>query len=154
MSSAPTSDWISITEEPLSPDQLSSWVTRQNCGAVVMFSGTVRDHSRAHDHVIALEYDTDVHLAEQRLRDVVEEARKRWPDVERIAVQHRIGRVELADSTVVVAASSAHRDVAFAVARFCIDALKLSVPMWKKEIWDGGSAWSEETTPLGNAWNL
>ncbi|HUZ40572.1 MAG TPA: molybdenum cofactor biosynthesis protein MoaE [Acidimicrobiales bacterium] len=151
MSSAPTSDWISITENPLSPDDLSNWVVRPNCGGVVTFSGIVRNHSSARENVIALEYDTDAELAQQRLRDVVDEARKRWPALERVAIQHRIGRVELSESTVVVAVSAPHRDVAFEAARFCIDALKASVPMWKRELWEGGSAWSDETSPIGNA---
>jgi molybdopterin synthase catalytic subunit len=151
VSSAPSSDWIAITQDPLSPDDLSNWVIRPNCGAVVTFSGIVRDHSSARANVTALEYDTDAELAERRLRDVVDEARKRWPAVERLAVHHRIGRVELSVSTVVVAVSAPHRDVAFEAARFCIDALKASVPMWKRELWEGGSAWSDETSPIGNA---
>jgi len=77
MSSAPTSDWISITENPLSPDELSNWVIRPNCGAVVTFSGIVRDHSSTRENVIALEYETNSELAEQRLRDVVDEAGRR-----------------------------------------------------------------------------
>jgi molybdopterin synthase catalytic subunit len=151
MSSAPTSDWISITEHPLSPDELSNWVVRPNCGAVVTFSGVVRDHSSSRENVIALEYETNAALAQQRLHDVVDEARKRWPALERVAVHHRIGRVELSVSTVVVAVSAPHRDVAFEAARFCIDALKASVPMWKRELWEGGSAWSDETFPIVNA---
>ena len=151
MSSAPTSDWISITEHPLSPDELSNWVVRPNCGAVVTFSGIVRDHSSSRENVIALEYETNAAMAQQRLQDVVDEARKRWPALERVAVHHRIGRVELSVSTVVVAVSAPHRDVAFEAARFCIDALKASVPMWKRELWEGGSAWSDETFPIVNA---
>jgi molybdopterin synthase catalytic subunit len=152
--SSATSDWISITENPLSPDELASWVIRPNCGAVVTFSGVVRDHSSSRDNVIALEYETDSELAEQRLRDVVDEMRKRWPALERVAVHHRIGRVELSVSTVVVAVSAPHRDVAFDAARYCIDTLKVTVPMWKRELWDGGSAWSDETSPIGNARDL
>jgi molybdopterin synthase catalytic subunit len=151
MSTAPTSDWISITETPLSPDELSNWVIRPNCGAVVTFSGIVRDHSTSRQNVIALDYETDTELAERRLRDVVLEARTRWPALERVAIHHRIGQVELSVSTVVVAVSAPHRDVAFDAARFCIDALKVSVPMWKREIWEGGSDWSDETSPIGNA---
>jgi molybdopterin synthase catalytic subunit len=151
MSSVPTSDWISITEDPLSPDELSNWVIRPNCGAVVTFSGVVRDHSSSRENVLALEYETDTELAEQRLHAVAVEARRRWPAIERVAIHHRIGHVELSVSTVVVAVSAPHRDVAFDAARFCIDALKASVPMWKRELWEGGSAWSDETSPLGNA---
>jgi molybdopterin synthase catalytic subunit len=100
---------------------------------------------------MALEYDTSAELAEQRLRDVVDEARRRWPALERIAIHHRIGRVELSESTVAVAVSAPHRADAFEGARFCIDALKATVPMWKRELWEGGSAWSSETAPISNA---
>ncbi len=151
MSSAPTSDWILITKNPLSPDELSNWVIRPNCGAVVTFSGIVRDHSSSRENVKALEYETNTEMAERRLHDVVDEAHKRWPDLERVAVHHRIGQVELSVSTVVVAVSAPHRDTAFKAARFCIDALKVSVPMWKRELWEGGSAWSDETSPIGDA---
>jgi molybdopterin synthase catalytic subunit len=151
MSTDPTSDWISITENPLTADELSNWVIRPNCGAVVTFSGIVRDHSKSRENVIALDYETDTELAERRLRDVVHEARTRWPALERVAIHHRIGQVELSVSTVVVAVSAPHRDVAFDAARFCIDALKVSVPMWKREMWEGGSDWSDETSPIGNA---
>lgn len=151
MSTAPTSDWLSITEKPLSTDELSNWVVRPNCGAVVTFSGIVRDHSNSRENVTALEYETDTEMAERRLREVVDEARTRWPTLERVAIHHRIGRVELSAPTVVVAVSAPHRDLAFEGARFCIDALKASVPMWKRELWEGGSAWSDETSPIGNA---
>ena len=151
VSSAPSSDWILITESPLSPDELSTWVIRPNCGAVVTFSGVVRDHSKSRENVLALEYETSTELAERRLRDVADEARKRWPALEAVAIHHRIGKVELSQSTVVVAVSSPHRDVAFEAARFCIDTLKVSVPMWKRELWDGGSAWSDEASPIVDA---
>src|ERR1700690_2446522 len=110
MSTDPTPDWISITESPLSPDELSNWVIRPNCGAIVTFSGVVRDHSKSRENVIALDYETDTVLAEGRLREVVREARIRWPDLERVAIHHRIGQVDLSESTVVVAVSAPHRD--------------------------------------------
>ncbi len=150
MSSPSTSDWISITSDPLSPDELSTWVIQPNCGAVVTFSGVVRDHSTAREDVIALDYETVPELAERRLREIVDEARRRWPTLERVALHHRTGRVELSVSTVVVAVSAPHRDVAFDAARFCIDALKSSLPMWKKEVWDGGSAWSDDAATIGS----
>src|SRR5487761_975731 len=119
MSTAPTSDWLSITEKPLSTDELSNWVVRPNCGAVVTFSGIVRDHSNSRENVTALEYETDTEMAERRLREVVDEARTRWPALERVAVHRRIGRVELSAPSVVVAVSAPHRDLAFEGARFC-----------------------------------
>jgi molybdopterin synthase catalytic subunit len=139
---------VAVTEDPVSSDQLSAWVVRPNCGAVVTFSGVVRNHSRAHDDVFALEYETSIKLAEQRLNEIVAVARERWVSLEAVAIHHRVGRVELSETTVVVAVSSPHRSDAFDAARFCIDTLKETIPMWKRELWEGGSAWSEETSPL------
>jgi molybdopterin synthase catalytic subunit len=148
MPSNSASTWVAITEVPLSSDELSAWVVRPHCGAVVSFSGVVRDHSRARGDVVALEYETIPKLAEQRINEIVEVARERWPSLGAVAIHHRIGRVELSEATVVVAISSPHRSDAFDAAHFCIDTLKETVPMWKREIWQGGSAWSEDTSPL------
>jgi molybdopterin synthase catalytic subunit len=148
MPSTSASTWVAVSEGPLSSSELSAWVVRPNCGAVVTFSGVVRDHSHAHDEVRALEYETIPKVAEQRLLEVVAVARERWPSLEAVAIHHRIGTVELSETTVVVAVSSPHRSDAFDAARFCIDTLKETVPMWKREIWEGGSAWSEDTSPL------
>jgi molybdopterin synthase catalytic subunit len=151
MSSTPTSNWVSVTPQQLSLDALTSWATRPNCGAVVTFSGIVRDNSSVRENVIALEYETSTELAEKRIIELVDEVRLRWPSLEAVAIHHRIGRVELSEPTVLVAVSSPHRDDAFEAARYCIDTLKVSVPMWKREIWEGGSAWSDDTSPIVNA---
>jgi molybdopterin synthase catalytic subunit len=151
MSSTPTSNWVSVTPSTLSLDALTSWATRPNCGAVVTFSGVVRDNSSARENVIALEYETSTDMAEKRIHQVIDEARVRWPSLEAVAIHHRIGRVALSEATVIVAVSSPHRGDAFDAARYCIDTLKVSVPMWKREIWQGGSAWSEDASPILNA---
>ena len=148
MSAPRTSTWVSVTEARLSSEELSAWAVRPNCGAVVTFSGVVRDHSHARDAVFALEYETSAELAERRINEIVAVARERWPSLEAVAIHHRIGQIELSEVAVVVAVSSPHRADAFDAARFCIDTLKQTVPMWKREHWAGGSAWSEETSPL------
>jgi len=140
--------WVAISDSPLSAPDVTTWATRPGCGGVVVFSGTVRDHSSAHDGVEALEYETDETMAVRRINEIVDVARARWPDVGAVAVHHRIGRVDLGGTAVVVAVSAPHRQEAFAAALFIIDTLKECVPMWKRELWDGGSAWSEETQPL------
>lgn len=148
MSSTPLSDWVLVTPDALSPGDVVAWATRANCGAIVTFSGIVRDHSLARENVTALEYEADNDLADRRMREIVGEARARWPQIEAVALHHRVGMVALSEPTVLVVVSSPHRDFAFEAARFCIDTLKRSVPMWKREYWPGGSAWSEETSPL------
>ncbi len=141
---APNHDWVFVSSSPLSPDELTKWATRPQCGAVVTFCGTVRNTSTTGHDITSLEYETSTELAESRLVAVVGEARSRWPELGAIAVHHRIGPVELGGITVVVAVSSPHRHEAFEAAKYLIDTVKNCVPMWKREVWQGGSAWSEE----------
>ena len=141
---APTLDWVSVASAPLSAVELTTWATRANCGAVVTFAGTVRDNSHDLENIEALEYETDVQLAEGRIVDIIAEALIRWPMLGAVAIHHRMGRVELSESAVVIVVSAPHRGAAFDAAQFCIDAVKSCVPMWKRELWRGGSTWSEE----------
>jgi molybdopterin synthase catalytic subunit len=82
------------------------------------------------------------------LAAVAAEARRRWPAVGRLALLHRHGRLEVSDVSVVVVASAPHRDEAFAAGRFCIDELKATAPIWKREAWAGGEDWSACSHPL------
>jgi len=150
MSSTPSENWVSVTPERLSLDVLTDWALRPDCGAVVTFSGVVRNESSAHDDVQALEYETSEELAERRLDEIIDEARRRWPTLGAVGIHHRTGRVDLSETTVVVVVSSPHRAEAFDAARYCIDTLKVSVPMWKRELFEGGSAWSDESSPIVN----
>lgn len=141
-------DWIMVSASPLMPSTLTSWATRPECGAVVTFCGTARNSSSV-DHVIeALEYDTSVELAEGRMSQIAELARSRWPMLGALAIHHRVGVVQLEEPAVVIAVSSPHRHAAYEASQFCIDSVKRCVPMWKREIWAGGSAWSEEAQDL------
>jgi molybdopterin synthase catalytic subunit len=141
-------DWVCISAHPLSVDEIISWATRPECGAVVTFCGTVRNSSPGRDLVQTLEYETSPELAEGRITDVIAEARRRWPSLGAMAIHHRIGTVELGATAVVVAVSAPHRREAFDAAQYCIDTVKESVPMWKREVWDGGSDWSEDHQPI------
>ena len=154
MQSPPTSEWVTVTPSPLSPDQLSAWVSDPASGAIVTFFGTVRDSSTTGNDIVSLEYETSEELAERRIAVVIAVARSRWPEVGRIAIHHRVGEIELGGVAVVVAVSSPHRQEAFEAAKFCIDAVKKTVPMWKREVWVGGSTWSEEATDILNAEDL
>jgi molybdopterin synthase catalytic subunit len=134
-------DWIGITAEPLPTGAALAWTVGPGCGAQVLFSGTVRDHAEGRTGVSHLEYEAYVDQVEARLGRIAAEARARWPVLGRIVLLHRTGVVGLCECSVVVAVSSPHRPEAFDAARWCIDTLKATVPIWKRETWEGGVDW-------------
>ena len=135
-------DWVALTEEPLPIEAAYAWAVRPDCGAVVLFSGTVRDHAEGRSGVTSLEYEAYAEQVEPRLAAIAAETRRRWPDTGRLVLLHRVGLLELCDCSVVVVASAPHRGEAFDAARFGIDTLKGTVPIWKRETWDGGVDWA------------
>lgn len=138
-------DWVGLTPLPLPIDDATAWATTPACGAVVCFTGVVRDHSEGRGGVTGLTYEAYEEEATRRLGDVAAEARRRWPDVVRLALLHRVGELALSEASVVVVASAPHRAEAFEAARFCIDTLKETVPIWKREHWAGGSDWASSS---------
>lgn len=134
-------EWLALTTDELPISAVYDWAVRPDCGAVVLFSGTVRDHADGRSDVTSLEYEAYDDAVIPVFREIVAETRRRFADARRIAILHRTGTLALGESSVVVAVSSAHRPVAFDAARFAIDALKESAPIWKKENWAGGSGW-------------
>ena len=136
-------DWLAVTEAELPVAEVMAWATVPSCGAVVTFSGTVRDHAPGRDGVISLEYEVFASQAVTQLAEVARAARSRWPEVRRIGLLHRSGVLGVGETSVVVVVAAPHRGEAFDAARFCIDTVKTSVPIWKKETWAGGSDWSE-----------
>jgi molybdopterin synthase catalytic subunit len=139
-------DWIAISEGQLPVDHAWRWVGVPECGGIVTFCGTVRDYSDGRPGVTALEYEAYEEHVVPRLTDVATAARVRWPQIGRLALLHRVGRLEVGEVAVVVAASTPHRAEAFAAAQFCIDTLKHTVPIWKRETWEGGSDWTACTS--------
>jgi molybdopterin synthase catalytic subunit len=135
-------DWVELTPLPLSTEAATAWATTPACGAVVCFSGVVRDHSEGRAGVTGLTYEAYEREATRRLGEVAAEARRRWPDLVRLALLHRVGDLALSETSVVVVVSAPHRGEAFEGARFCIDTLKETVPIWKREHWTGGSDWA------------
>ena len=135
-------DWIAISAGPLPVDAAWKWAGVPECGGIVTFCGTVRDHSDGRATVTSLEYEAYEEQVVPRLSAVASAARARWPKIGRLALLHRVGRLEVGEVAVVVAASTPHRAEAFAAAQFCIDTLKHTVPIWKRETWEGGSDWS------------
>jgi molybdopterin synthase catalytic subunit len=132
--------YVEITEKPLDPALLVSLVEGPEMGAIVTFSGNVRDNNRGR-RVEHLEYDVYRPMAEKQLRKIGEAAVLRWDC--RIAIQHRVGRLEIGEPSVLVVVSCGHRGEAFDACRYAIDTLKAEVPIWKREVWEGGEAWIE-----------
>jgi molybdopterin synthase catalytic subunit len=141
-------DWVALSPEPLPAAAASAWVVRPDCGATVTFTGTARDHAPGRPGVHRLEYEAYDDPALTRLQALIGEARARWPTLGRMALLHRTGAVDLGDAAVVVAVSAPHRAEAFEAARFAIDELKRTVPIWKREAWDGGESWGLEAQHL------
>ena len=140
--------WTALHPSTLPVVEASAWVVRPDCGATVVFTGTARDHAPGRPGVHHLEYEAYEGPALDRLTALADELRARWPDVGRVALLHRTGVVDITEAAVVVAVSAPHRDVAFDAARFGIDELKRTVPIWKKERWEGGESWGLEAQHL------
>lgn len=133
--------WVGLTTSALPVDRAATWVQRPDCGAVVTFAGTVRDHAEGRSGVDELEYEAYDAQVEPRLRQIADEARSRWSGVGRVVIWHRSGTLAVGETSVAVAVSAAHRGDAFDAARYCIDTVKTTVPIWKRERWDGGEDW-------------
>jgi molybdopterin synthase catalytic subunit len=140
--------WVGLTTDPLPVDVAAAWAVRPDCGAVVTFSGTVRDHAEGRPGVSRLTYEAYEGEVEPRLLAIADAARRQWPDVGRLVLLHRTGVLGVGESSVVVVASSPHRHDAFEAARWCIDTLKATVPIWKRETWSGGEAWGLDVTDV------
>jgi molybdopterin synthase catalytic subunit len=131
---------IRLTTEPIDYTLLTESVRSTDSGAVVLFLGTVRELTDGR-RTTALDYDAYAPMAEAKLAELETHARARWP-IDKVAIVHRTGRLELGEVSVAVAVSCPHRNEAFEAARFLIDELKVTVPIWKKENWsDGTTEW-------------
>jgi molybdopterin synthase catalytic subunit len=128
-----------LTEEPLSLDAVVREVSRDDAGAIATFLGTVRNRSRDRD-VLYLEYEAYEGMAEETMADLARELGGRH-DLLDIAIHHRVGRVEIGEPSVAIAVSAPHRAAALAACREAIDTLKQTVPLWKKEVYEGGEEW-------------
>jgi molybdopterin converting factor subunit 1 len=130
---------VRVTEEPLSLGAVASMVGRPGAGAIVSFQGTTREVDR-------LEYEAYTEMAEERIASILAGCLERhW--LEAAAAEHRIGSVPLGEASVIVAASAAHREEAFAGAREAIDRIKAEAPIWKREVEGSESRWVEGTAP-------
>lgn len=144
-------EWFAISADPLPVGAVYQWAIRPDCGAVVLFSGIVRDHAEGRDGVEYLEYEAYESAALERFAAIAAEARQQWPQVGRVALLHRIGRLDLGESAVIAAVSSPHRPEAFEAARYAIDTLKVAAPIWKHETWSDGADWGADAVAISDA---
>jgi molybdopterin synthase catalytic subunit len=129
-----------IVTGPIDIAPLEAQVSADTNGGICAFIGQVRRQSRGRE-VAYLEYDAYVPMAEKMLRRIAEEAEQKWGC--EVVIQHRIGRIELGEASVVVAVGAPHRAEAFEACRYCIDTLKETVPIWKREVCPDGAYWIE-----------
>jgi MoaE-MoaD fusion protein len=128
-----------LSKAPLDLEAVVREVETEDAGAIATFVGTTRRHSRGRT-VIHLDYEAYEEMAEQVLAQIADDLKRRH-DLCRVAIHHRIGRVGIGDASVVIAVSAPHRHAALAACKEAIDRLKETVPLWKKEVYEGGEEW-------------
>ena len=137
-----TAKRCTISEEDLDEEEVAARVEGPDAGGVVSFIGRVRNHARGHS-IEHLEYEAYPAMAEREMEKIVDAAAEKWPGT-RVAIAHRVGRLAIGDAAVVVVAASAHRGEAFEACRFAIDTLKVTVPIWKREVATDGAYWVDD----------
>jgi molybdopterin synthase catalytic subunit len=136
---APWVGSILIGDAPIDVEQLEQEVANPAAGAIVTFTGTTR-RDNVGRHVLRLEYEAYEPMALSEMRKLAHEAGQQW-EIIRIAIRHRVGIVEVGETSVAIAVAAAHRAEAFEACHFAIDRLKEVVPIWKKEYFEGGEVW-------------
>ncbi|WP_437203516.1 molybdenum cofactor biosynthesis protein MoaE [Planctomicrobium sp. SH664] len=137
MNSISDDSWIELTPGVIDSERLIRFVTTPTAGAVLLFLGTVRELTNGR-RTVALDYTAYPEMAMAEIHKLVAETRSQWP-IQRIAIVHRLGHLELTEASIGIAVSSPHRADAFTAGQFLIDEFKRRVPVWKKENWDDGS---------------
>ena len=132
---------IEVTADELDPGRVVEHVRRDDAGAVALFYGIVRDHNQGRK-VLHLEYDAYPEMATSVMQSIADEIKERF-NIAETAIQHRTGRLEIGETSLLVAVSSAHRGEAFEACRSLVDRFKEEVPIWKKEVYEGGEEWIE-----------
>ncbi|HEY7357584.1 MAG TPA: MoaD family protein [Ktedonobacterales bacterium] len=132
---------IKITREPLDREAIIAAVAHPEAGGIVTFEGVVRNHARG-KQIRYLEYDAYPEMAEEQFARIAAETEERWGPL-RVAIWHRIGRLEIGEASVIIVVATPHRAQAFEACRYAIDTLKTTVPIWKKEVAADGEEWVE-----------
>jgi len=130
---------IQLLERPLSPEACTNFVANERAGAINVFIGTVRNQTKGRG-VVRLEFEAYAPMAISEMQKIAETARQKFP-VERIAIHHRTGTLQIGEIAVVIAVATPHRKASFEACQFAIDTLKETVPIWKKEIFEDGAVW-------------
>ena len=130
---------VLLSEDPLSLDRVVEEVRDDEAGAIATFTGTTRVHSRGRT-VTHLDYEAYEGMAESVMAEIADGLRARY-ELTGVAIHHRVGRVGIGDTSVVIAVSAPHRQHALAACKDAIDELKERVPLWKKEVYEGGEEW-------------
>ncbi|MCH8200697.1 MAG: molybdenum cofactor biosynthesis protein MoaE [Chloroflexi bacterium] len=130
-----------VTADELDPGRVVEHVRRDDAGAIALFYGVVRDHNRGRK-VMHLEYDAYPEMATRVMQRIADEVKERF-NIAETAIQHRTGRLEVGETSLLVAVSSAHRKEAFEACHALVDRFKETVPVWKKEVFEDGEEWVE-----------
>ncbi len=133
---------IQIVQDRIDREAVLRAVASPDCGAIVTFDGTIRNQAQGKE-VTYLHYEVYTEMATREMEKIRREAMRRW-SLHELAIVHRVGRVEIGESSVLIAVSAPHRQAALEACRFSIDTLKTSVPIWKKEYYKDGEVWVEE----------
>jgi molybdopterin synthase catalytic subunit len=128
-----------VTDNVLDPRRIEALVIDDASGALVTFAGTVRDNARGKT-VVALDYEAYPPAAEKMLEQIGDEIYEQW-GIPTVAIAHRFGLLHVGETSVVIAVSSAHREVAFDACRYAIERIKVLVPIWKREVYEDGAVW-------------
>jgi len=142
-------DVFQLVRQPIRPSGLLENLKAPEDGALVVFDGFVRNNFKG-NHTLYLEYEAYETMALGKMREIGAQIRDKFP-IHRVAIIHRLGRLEIGETSVWIAVSSAHRSAAFDACRYAIDTLKRAVPIWKKEFFAGGAIWAEGETPSQEA---
>ena len=142
---APSTDITKLVLEPIDPLALAAYVRGNGDGAMVIFDGFVRDHSK-NRRTLYLKYEAYEPMALAKIQEIAAHLHNQFP-IHRVAMVHRLGRLEIGETSVYIAVSAAHRAAAFDACRYAIDTLKCTVPIWKKEYFEDGSVWADGELP-------
>ncbi len=134
-----TTALFEIVDKPIDVEEVRQKVASRNAGAITVFIGTVREMTKG-KKTLRLEYQAYPSMAVKMFEQIAKEIKEQWPEA-KVAISHRVGRLEISDIAVVIAVSSPHRKMAYAANEYAIERIKQIVPIWKKEFWEDGTEW-------------